>query len=343
VIGRWIVVLAAAIGASAGANLLGLPSPALFGGLAVGLVVALTAGWRLEPPRVSVVGAQAALGVALGALVQSSTLSEVGRHAGPIVGVSLATLALTVAAGLVLARWTGLDRPTAAFGMIAGGASGIVAIADELGADNRLVAVMQYLRVLVIVVLTPLVADVAFSAGPGGGGALDDGGPELGGQLLNLVLCVAAGLALARAIRLPAGSLLGPMIVAGALALADVPFAGPPPTVVQDAAFLVIGLEVGLRFTPESLRTAGRILLPSLALLAALLVACALLGLLLSELTGVSRLDGYLATTPGGLYAVIAAAVGTGSDTTFVLAVQVLRLFVMLLAAPLVARRLRPA
>jgi uncharacterized membrane protein AbrB (regulator of aidB expression) len=42
--------------------------------------------------------------------------------------------------------------------MVAGGASGVVSIADELGADGRLVAFMQYMRVLVVVVVGPLVA-----------------------------------------------------------------------------------------------------------------------------------------------------------------------------------------
>ncbi len=54
-----------------------------------------------------------------------------------------------------------------------------------------------------------------------------------------------------------------------------------------------------------------------------------------------SALDAYLATTPGGLYAVLATAQDGGADATFVLAVQVLRLFVMLLSAPLLARWLR--
>ena len=59
-------------------------------------------------------------------------------------------------------------------------------------------------------------------------------------------------------------------------------------------------------------------------------MACAGLGAVLSAATGVSALDGYLATTPGGLYAVLATASDSGADVTFVLAVQVLRLFVML-------------
>ena len=48
--------------------------------------------------------------------------------------------------------------------MIAGGASGIVTMADDLGGDDRLVAFMQYLRVLVVVLLTPLLI-AAFGGG----------------------------------------------------------------------------------------------------------------------------------------------------------------------------------
>ena len=48
-------------------------------------------------------------------------------------------------------RTTDLDPPTATLGMIAGGASGIVGMARDLGGDDRLVAFMQYLRVLIVV------------------------------------------------------------------------------------------------------------------------------------------------------------------------------------------------
>jgi membrane AbrB-like protein len=101
---------------------------------------------------------------------------------------------------------------------------------------------------------------------------------------------------------------------------------------------VAIGLSVGLRFTVSSLHHAARILPATLAMIALLILASAGLGLLLVPLTGVGALDAYLATTPGGLYAVLAAAATSDVDATFVLAVQVLRLFAMLLAAPLLAR-----
>jgi membrane AbrB-like protein len=331
------VGIASAVGGLAGAAV-GIPSPALFAGLLVGLAFALRTDWGLDVPGLGARAAQGVLGVSLGVLVQSSTLTEIGENALPILGVTVATLVATVLAGLAMSRLTGLDRPTASFGMVAGGASGIVAISRELGADERLVAVMQYLRVLVIVVLTPLVAGIA---GGSGGGASAAAGGVSGGWLQGLgalVLCLVAGVALARATRLPAGTLLGPLIVAGALSLADVGVMAPVPAAVLQVAYVAIGLSVGLRFTVASLRHAARILPATLAMIAALIVVTAALGLLLVPLTGVGALDAYLATTPGGLYAVLAAASTSDVDATFVLAVQVLRLFAMLLAAPLLAR-----
>jgi membrane AbrB-like protein len=334
---RWAALLLTTAAAGFGGAAVGVPSPALFAGLFVGLLFALRTPWGLDVPGPPARLAQGVLGVSLGVLVQSSTLTEIGANAGPIVGVTLATLGATVVAGLAMSRLTGLDRPTASFGMVAGGASGIVAISRELGADERLVAVMQYLRVLVIVVLAPVVAGIA--GGGGGGRPVADG--VAGGWVegtLALVLCVVVGAGLARLVRLPAGSLLGPLLIAATLALLDVPLMAPVPPAILEAAYVVIGLSVGLRFTVASLRHAARILPATLAMIALLIVASAGLGLLLVPLTGVGALDAYLATTPGGLYAVLAAAATSDVDATFVLAVQVLRLFAMLLAAPLLAR-----
>ena len=70
------------------------------------------------------------------------------------------------------------------------------------------------------------------------------------------------------------------------------------------------------------------------------MAGCFALGWVLEQIAGVSLLDGYLATTPGGLYAVLPLAFGSGADATFVLAVQGLRVLVMVLAAPAVVRAL---
>ena len=60
--------------------------------------------------------------------------------------------------------------------------------------------------------------------------------------------------------------------------------------------------------------------------------------MLLAQVTGLTPLEGYLATSPGGVYAVLATAVETGSNVTFIIAAQVVRILLMLFAAPLLAR-----
>ena len=69
-----------------------------------------------------------------------------------------------------------------------------------------------------------------------------------------------------------------------------------------------------------------------------LIAVSAGLAALLVPLAHVTFADAYLATTPGGLYAVLAAAVGIGANTTFVVSVQVLRVFIMVVAAPPLVR-----
>jgi membrane AbrB-like protein len=335
-----VAVVAGAVAAGLLFGLAGLPSPALFGGLLAGLVRALAFRGRIAVPARATTSAQAVIGVSMGALVDVETLRTVAENWLAVLLVTLGTLALSLAAGLALRLQPGISPVTGAFAMIAGGASGIIVMARELGADERMVAVLQYLRVLLIVVLMPVIATTVYGASPGSGSAAG-GGAGWPAGLLFTVACGVVGLLLGRLARLPVAALLGPMVAAAAVDLSGLTRGLEVPALVQTGAFLVIGLQVGVSFTRASLSTIGRALPLALALIAVLILASAGLGAVLAAATGASALDGYLATTPGGLYAVLATATGSGADATFVLAVQVLRLFVMLLGAPLVARLLR--
>ncbi|ABS05332.1 AbrB family transcriptional regulator [Kineococcus radiotolerans] len=325
--------------ATAAATLLlaraGLPSPALFAGLAVGLLDALCLPRPFPlPARLGTAG-QAAVGVTIGTLVQLSTLAALGEHWLPVLLVTLATLLLSLGTGWVLGRHRDLDAVTGAFALVAGGASGLVVIARQLGADERVVAVVQYVRVLLVVLSLPVVLNVVFGVRATGGAAAPAGDPWAG--VLLVVVCGLAGPWLGRRAHLPAHTLLGPLLLAAVASLTGLSGAAVVPDPVQQVAYALIGLQIGLRFTPASLLTVARVLPAAVALVVVGVLGSAGLGVLLSRATGLPELDTYLATTPGGLYAVLAAAVGSGADATFVLSVQVLRLLVMLLAAPALA------
>ena len=110
------------------------------------------------------------------------------------------------------------------------------------------------------------------------------------------------------------------------------------PALLVQAGYMLIGWQAGLAFTRSSLRAVGRLLPAAIALIIGIGVATAGLGVLLAHIAGLTPLEGYLATSPGGVYAVLATAVETGSNVTFVIAAQVVRILMMLFGAPLMAR-----
>lgn len=186
----------------------------------------------------------------------------------------------------------------------------------------------------------PVVTALVFRP-PSGTGSLDPADAALAADLAFVAVSLALGLLLARMVPASTRSLLGPLLVSSVIAAGG--WLGPVsvPTALEWLAFLLIGVQVGLRFTWASLRSIARMLPAVLGLIVAVLVATAGLGVALTWLTPADPLTAYLATTPGGLFAVLAIAADSDADVTYVMAVQLLRLLVILAVLPLLARWLR--
>lgn len=335
---RWIGLAVVSLGGWALFAALGLTAPSLFAALVVAVGFALTGLGPAAVPRPASMAAQGTLAVTIGLMLDTDTLSALGENWLPAVTVGLATLVVSAGCGALLALHRDVDPVTGTLSLIAGGATGLVSVARELGGDERIVAVVQYLRVALVVVTMPLIVTFAFHPDTGGVAAPDEASatPWYIGTVF-LIGAVVVGTVLARSIRVPAPATLGPLAVAGVCELLGWPVDISVPSVLLPLAFIVIGWQAGLSFTVASLRAIGRIFPWAALLVFTIGVICALLGLALSAITGVSMSTGYLATTPGGLAAVLAVSATTGSDVTFVACVQVIRLVSMLVAAPLAA------
>lgn len=318
---------------------IGLAAPDLFAALLVAIVFALAGIGPARPARPVVMLAQGMLAVMIGLSVQRETLTALGSHWLAVVTIALATLVLSVVAGLILGLHRDVDTVTGILGMIAGGATGLVAVAGDLGADERTVVVAQYLRVALVVLTMPLIVTYVFAIDASRGDhqviSHAAGTPWWVG-LLFMAGAILIGTGLATLTRLPIPATLGPLILTAAIELAGWAHFVQIPVQVMPIAFVIIGWQAGLSFTRSSVAALGRIFAWALTLMAAVIAACAGLGALLSLWTGVAALQGYLATTPGGLAAVLAVAGASDSDVTFVAASQVIRLVLMLISAPLI-------
>ncbi|MSZ76667.1 MAG: AbrB family transcriptional regulator, partial [Actinobacteria bacterium] len=160
----------------------------------------------------------------------------------------------------------------------------------------------------------------------------------LAADLAFVAVALVLGLVIAALVPVTTAVLLGPMLVASVIAAGGWLGAVVVPTGLQWLAYALIGIQVGLRFTRASLAAITRMLPTVVALIVAIVVATAAMGAVLAWSTSVDGLTAYLATTPGGLFAVLATAADSGADATYVLAVQIFRLLVILLLTPVLAR-----
>ncbi len=328
---RLVAVAAPAGGFSWALSAIEIPNGYLLGSVCVGLTAALTMRTPLELPGTVFVGAQAVLGLSIGAYVDPQSVQSV-IHRWPVMLLgSAGTLAASTFAGVVLARTSAIDGATAALGMVAGGAPGIVAMSDEFGADDGLVAIMQYVRVLVIVAAISVVASGVHGA-PGTTVASPHG--SLAHTLGLTAAGVVAGVVAGRILRLPAAPLLGSIVVAGGLSLAVPALRVHVPVLLEDLALAAIGLRVGLRFTAQTLRDARAILPVATASIVAMVVICGGLGLLVGWVANTTAYAGFLATSPGGLTIVLGTAATLGASAVFVVSAQVLRMILALVVAP---------
>src|SRR6478609_6089593 len=337
---KWALLVVITVAVTVPLTLLGVPSAALFAALVVGIALALLSLAPSGIPRPAGIAAQGVLGVYIGTMVQQDAVDALGPHWPIVLAVAIATLLLSVVCGALLALHRDVTPLTGSLALVAGGASGLVAIARELGGDDRVVSVVQYLRVALVTASMPVLVTLIYHADRSHPGALatqTDTAPwylSIG----MLIALVVVGATVGRWIRLPGAGLLGPMALTVVLELTGLSFGLAVPVLLVQVGYMVIGWQAGLAFTRESLRAIGRMLPAAVGLIVALAVATAGLGALLARFTGLTPLEGYLATSPGGVYAVLATAVESGSNVTFIIAAQVVRILLMLFAAPLMAR-----
>ncbi len=329
----FLVVLTTALSALV-LTWLHVPAALLFAGVLGGLAAALTGRREPRPTRFAGAAAQAVLGASIGAMATRTMLAEVARHWLAILVVVTATLVVSIGIGQVLRLLPTVSGRTAVFSSVAGGAVGFITGAREAGADEHVVMVVQYLRVLLVLVSMPA---VVLLLGPGGRAVGDQVSAATAKSALVAVLAVAAGLVATRLLGFAGAALVWPMLAAFGLASSGL-FGNPAmPTAALGAAFLVVGLQTGFSLSLAKLRAVARVLPLAGVQIVATVAACALIGYGLSRATTISTHDAYLASTPGGLSAVLGLSLATESNTPLVMAFQMTRLMLSLLLLPVFA------
>jgi membrane AbrB-like protein len=334
---KWALLAVASVGAGFIAQLGHVPAAWLIGPMIVAIVAAIS-GFGRTLPRWMLAAPQGVIAVTIAQVFTLPVVGEVVRDWLPIVIVVVATVVAAGTASWLLARYSPISAATAAWGSSPGASVTMIALSAEFGADPRIVAFMQYLRVTLVVLTASSVAHVVLLHSPAVAAPAAPGTHPfvLVPFLVTFAFAVAAAFA-GRYSRVPGGQFIFPLVGGAALHV----FGLLPinvPWWLLDAAYLAVGWTIGLAYTREILLFVMRVLPTLLVSTSVLLAMCALAGVLLVVLVHVDPLTAYLATTPGGLDSVSIIALGSNSNVPLILAIQTLRLFAVVASGPPLAK-----
>jgi uncharacterized protein len=340
---EWSLLLASSSLLVVAMRIAQLPAALLLGPMIAAIGFALC-GAEARLSRTFALGAQTVLGCLIAKSFNSGLLAVLAIHWPILVGLAAVTLVMTDALGLFITRRGWLPGTAAIWGLSPGAASAMVLLADEHGADKRVVALMQYSRIILVAFAAVAVARVVGHPGgsanlsaPGGGQALWSL-PLHGLGFLEAIALALAGALSARITRRPSAALFVPAFGGAALQGAGLISIELPP-IVPALAFGVIGWYVGLSFTREALVYCLKIFPRMLAAIVAMMVMCGLLSLLLAVLVpNTDPLTAYLSMSPGGMDTAVVIAATTNVSLPLVLAAQLVRLIIVMIAGPSMAK-----
>jgi membrane AbrB-like protein len=272
------------------------------------------------------------IGTSLGLYFTAPVVHEVATYWPWFLALGVAAVGFGTVSALVLARLSGIDRATAYFGSMPGGASEMAMMGESHGARPDRVAFAHSLRMLFVVTVFPIGITVA------GFSATDEYRPvvipfDAVGLVELLGIAVVVG-TMARRLRLPTAYMMGALLVTIAITASGFVFSAVP-TPLVNAAQVLLGCTLGSRFDRSFLKTAPRFvaaLIPSVTLM---LCLAALVGATLAWGSGAYLGSGLLAAAPGGIAEMSITAKVLRIGVAFVTAAHVVRyLVVVLLTVP---------
>jgi membrane AbrB-like protein len=339
-LGRSATAWAALVALSAvfAAVLLWLHAPAalMLGPLVAAIVIASN-GLKVQPPLPAFVLAQGIVGCLIAKMIPLSIVGDILGHWVLFGFGVVSVLAASCGLGWAMTRLQILPGTTALWGISPGAASIMTIMAESYGADVRLVALMQYLRVVLVAAIAALVARL-FGVSSSYGASAIVWFPDVHWLPLGETLALAiGGPLLARRLGIPAGAFLVPLILG--IVLSHLGWMTIElPTWLLAASYALVGWNVGLRFTRPLLIHAARALPRILACSVVLIALCGGISALFVVLAGVDPLTAYLAMSPGGSDSIAIIAASTNCDVSFVMAMQTVRMMAVIVLAPVLTR-----
>ncbi|MBS0420848.1 MAG: AbrB family transcriptional regulator [Proteobacteria bacterium] len=335
---QWIALLIASAALGAALQALRIPAALLLGPMLAGIAIA-AAGGEARVPNWAFLLAQGLIGCMIAKMAPLSIAGELLSRWPIFVFGVLAVIAVSTFLGWLLTRVHVLPGTAVLWGSSPGAATAMIVMAEAHGADARLVAFMQYLRVAVVAAGASVVARLWNLNLAHATADIDWFPPVAAWPLAETLALAILGPLLAHKLNIRSGGFLLPLVAGLLLSHLGLMSIELPPWLLL-LSYALIGWSIGLRFTRSLLVHVARAFPRVLACMVTLILLCGVLAAVLVVTAGVDPLTAYLATSPGGADSVAIIAASSKVDVPFVMAMQTTRLVAVIFLAPIITRYL---
>lgn len=290
---------------------------------------------------------QMILGIELGQKLNLSVLSVLKDHWFSVGVMLILSILLAMLSGYVLWRFSKTDMMTSFVGTAPGGLSAMPSIAQEVGANTAIVSLVQMMRVLLVVLSIPFLVILIYTKQDRTASAAAETISSattdfrLAPVLWTVILILAAWGACkaAKFLKFPApwllGSMLGVAIVhVGGAAVTGHDMTAWWPSQANHVSQVFLGATIGSKMYKSMFAGVTRIIIVGFVSSVGLIAAMFLSAVIVSELTGISLITSVLAFAPGGIAEMATTSVTLHADSTFVVAVQVIRVILVIALLP---------
>ncbi|GBR55173.1 membrane protein [Neokomagataea thailandica NBRC 106555] len=284
---------------------------------------------------------QGFLGLLIAKSLKSSVLPEIYSHYIPFFLGVLVIIFTSTFIGFLLTKMKLLPGTTAIWGSSPGAAYAMTILGEAYGADVRLVAVMQYLRVICATIIASVI-EFFINRKTSYQNKIVYHNTFYHLDYLVLfenILLTFFLVMVAKSLKSSSGSLLFPIIIGAILQNFNIVNIELPYWLLF-TCYVIIGWSIGLKFDRDiivkSLNFLPKILISTLTLIG----VCGLFSVILVKFYKIDILTAYLAMSPGGSDSIAIIAESAPVDMPFVMAMQILRFIIVIITAPIISKYL---
>lgn len=338
VLTRVFVQFIIAIAAGYVFDRLHVPVAWLLGPMVAMIGYAIIQGKPQPLPSVLFIAGQAIVAIATATGFSLQTLGLMKTYTLPLLVCITMTGGMSVLNGYLLWRWAGVERATGFLGCLPGAAHSLIAMSEDMGADAIAVAVLQYLRILLVSVIIPSLVGLWFAPQTTPELVLAPVSPHLPTlpAVYNLAILIAGGtlgVIIGKKFRFPSPLFFGPFLIS-LIIFWLLPYSILMPPLLFKIGLILVGLSIGLKFDWQTAKKLWKAVLLEVILVILLIFLCLAVGYGFHLATNVDAMTAILGSTPGGITAMIATVIQLGGDTGVVLAMQMTRMLLLLLLSP---------